>query len=153
MKIQTILNYFSILTLLVSTFMVLTVTYWSAYPYKPLEIKEVRVLDEEVNAGGFINYEIEYCKNIDLTATVSRAFINGVIFTTPTIITNNPLGCHKNVHQASVPSELPSGTYSLRSIWSYHVNPIREVTVTNTTNTFKVLGSDLDRQQDQQVQD
>lgn len=145
-----LLNYISLITLVTATAMVLTVTYWLVYPYNPLELKSVRVLEDEVNAGGGLTYEIEYCKNTELIATVSRAFINGVVFTTPMIITNNPPGCHKNIHQTNVPAELPSGTYSLRSIWSYQVNPIRRVSVTKTTNFFKVLGSDVDRQSDQE---
>jgi hypothetical protein len=145
-KILIITSWISILSALI---VISVATFWLVFPYNPLEIRGVNVLDKEVRAGGFLKYEIDYCKYTDNTSDVTRAFINGIIFTTPSITTNNPLGCHKNVHQIVVPSELPSGEYALRTVWTYQINPLRKVSVSSTTDKFMVTGSDLDRQQDQ----
>jgi hypothetical protein len=148
-KLDRIAAYASFMTLGIAFVFLLTCIFWLVWPYKPAVINRAIVLDSQVQAGGFLEYQIDYCKYMDLTAEANRAFINGVIFTVPAVITNNPTGCHVNTHQISVPSELPSGTYSLKTVWTYQVNPIRKVTVTYTTAPFKINGSDLDRQQDQ----
>jgi hypothetical protein len=144
-----LLNYISYLTLVTAFICVGVLGFWSLYPYKPNDIKSLKILDTVVTAGGTLSYEVSYCKETTLHATVTRSFVNGVIFTTNTVSGDVPMGCHTNKVYIVVPQELPSGTYSLRILWVYKVNPIREVALVLDSNKFQIIGSDLDRQADQ----
>lgn len=148
-RVHTIAAYASFITLGLSFIFLALIFIWAAFPYKTLEIKGIHLVERSVKAGGMLHYTVNYCKYIDAPAETSRAFINGIVFTTPTLITNNPTGCYQNVHRIEVPSELPSGTYKIRSVYTYQVNPIREMSITSVTESFKITGSDVDRQEDQ----
>jgi hypothetical protein len=140
--LQKVLNMISVVTLIVAFFMIGTVFFWMLYPYKPAEIKSVKLLSDSTIAGDVISYELDYCKYMDLPATVIRAFINGIVFTTPSLVTNNPVGCHTNRVSLSIPQELAGGAYRFKTVWIYRVNPLREVSVSFTTEPFYVIPID-----------
>lgn len=120
---------------------VLTVMFWLVYPYKPIVFNDpvFPIRNRIVKAGGTLSYTSDYCKHISLTAIVSRTFVNGLIFITPPSITKRPNGCHTISVEVSIPHELPAGTYHLENIYSYQVNPIRTVTVSQNTEEFEVV--------------
>jgi hypothetical protein len=140
----------SFITLGIAFVFLVTTIFWMTYPYRSADVKSAIVLDNEVKAGGLLTYELDYCKHMELPAVVTRAFVDGIVFTAPEVVTNNPAGCNSNTHLMSVPAELPSGEYYLRTTWEYQVNPLRKVLVTFTTNSFKITGSDKDRQENQE---
>lgn len=125
------------------------ISYWSFFPYNPLVINTYRVQQKTVKSGSHMTYEIDFCKNMALSAEVTRSFVNGIVFNTDTITINNPAGCKTNFVSIQVPQEIPSGVYRLRSTWVYKVNPIRDIVITMDTNTFEIEGSDITRQDNQ----
>lgn len=141
MKVQRILNYISVLTLIASLGFVLTYTYWQVYPYKTLEINKtpMEVVTKKVKPGGVLVYKVDYCKFTDETATITKAFIDGVIYNMPAVEGIFPRGCGVNVVAVTIPHELPAGVYEIAQKWTYPVNPIRRNATLAKTEPFEVL--------------
>lgn len=138
MNINKLAMYGSFLTLFIAFIFLVTVFYWLLWPYHPADFNGVFVPVKNIKAGELLTYQIDYCKYQNLPSEITRSFVDGIIFTTTTVITNNPLGCRSTYPTIIVPKELPSGVYAIRSVWTYHVNPIRDVTYTLTSNSFMV---------------
>lgn len=112
---------------------------WWSWPYNPVTYTEpVLVLDKEVKAGTLVQYKVSYCKRSAAPAVVDRQFVDGIIYTVPSVKPNFPLGCHTKIQTVEVPPNLPPSDYKIRVYVSYQVNPIRTITVTYDTNYFKV---------------
>jgi hypothetical protein len=113
------------------------------FPIKVVDINVERfnILNENntVKAGGTLKHEVEYCKYVDMPSSISRQFINGLIFSMPESIVNNPTGCNKIIANTIVPHELPTGKYFLRTVVRYDLNPIRSFSVTIDTEEFTVI--------------
>lgn len=130
-----------IVTLLGALATILTVLVWSLYDYKPLKINKepMYVLTKEVNPGDILIYQLDYCKFNDGDVSISRSFVDGIVFTTPIIKASNEMGCRIQNISILVPQTLPAGRYYLKVDYTYKVNPIREVTVTSYTEKFTVI--------------
>lgn len=129
-----------IISLILSSFILLLMFFWSIYPYKPIVINKepIKVITKEVKKGDILIYELDYCKNNKNKVEISRSFVDGIVFATPTVTTENPLGCTVSNISIQVPETLPNGEYYLKVSYSYQVNPIRKVSVDSTTETFTV---------------
>lgn len=123
--------------------MMVSFFYIRFYPFKTVVFNtpEFKILNEnkEVKRGEVLKFEIDTCKYINQSATVSRAFVNGLIFNMPAITTNAPLGCNVAGVSQAVPAELPPGKYKLRSIFIYDIRGIRTITHTIYTEEFTVI--------------
>ncbi len=69
---------------------------------------------------------------------LTKFFIDGVIFRTPTVPSVVPKGCGEIISDAYVPKAIPAGSYSLKTTAEYKVNPIRTIIITNYTQSFIV---------------
>ena len=118
-KMQKLLNWFSILTLVTTTFMILVVGYWSLYPIVPAKISSIHVVQDKVEAGKPLTLEITYCKYVNITPNITTAFVDGVIFYLNDTQLTVPEGCGINNVVINVPQEMASGTYSIRRTWVY----------------------------------
>lgn len=116
-------------------------TYWGIFPLKVLEFERTnfKVLTKQVKPDGVLKYESYICKYADVTATVTRSFINGVIFSTPSFESNRKPGCSKEVISVKVPPELEPGKYYLRNTYVYRLNPIRTVTFIHQSEMFEII--------------
>lgn len=146
-KVTKLINFISYATLALAFGMITTLFYWSVYPYKPIVIS-ITAINTTVKAGDSLFYQADYCKYMQLPATVSRSFVDGIIFSTASIVADNPVGCRTSKMVIEVPKGLISGEYTLKIIYSYQVNPIRHVDVVTVTNPFTVVGIDLDNKAD-----
>jgi len=119
------------------------IAYYLIFPLKVIEFSNIPFpvinVNKTVKVGSLLQHKVEYCKHIDLTATASRQFINGLIFSMPSSIVNNPIGCNTSVVNTMIPLELPPGKYFLRTVIQYNLNPIRAVTFTIDTEQFTVV--------------
>lgn len=134
----------SILTILSAVIMIGVITFWTIYPYKPMVINKepIEVLTKEVGRGKPLIYRIDYCKNLDVPATIQKSYENDIIFPASTTHPVNNVGCRVvNISQV-IPYELPSGKYRLKIVFIYKVNPIREIAVTTYTDYFNVTERD-----------
>ncbi len=114
------------------------VTFWSVYPYKPLEINKVSIKTEEAKRGEIFIYELDYCKKGSDQVHISRKFIDGVVYSVPEVYTTNQKGCRVSNIGILIPESLPSGEYRLELDYTYKVNPIRTITVSTITGVFLI---------------
>jgi hypothetical protein len=128
------------LAIIVGIVLIGVYVYWQTYPYKVITISEdsIPISPTIVKPGDYVNLTIKYCKYLPLPATVSQTFEDDLIYTRPTFITNNPTGCKTSVTSTQIPLQLPNGTYTIKQIYSYQVNPVRVITVTSQTIPFKI---------------
>ena len=129
---QRILGYVLIAVILISQGLMI---YWAFWPYEPLKIEYIAVQD--FKNGQYFTYKMKFEKKMDLTAEISKQFIDGYIFTLPTVTANHPVGKGCTTHQVEIP-KLPPGKYYFQWSGRYRVNPIREVTVTARTPRFEI---------------
>lgn len=130
-------------TILSAIGLMLLVSFWYLYPYKIITFIEAKfpIVTKEVNQGGFLKYVVNYCKYTDVRPIVSRSFVNGIVFTTPLTLTSRQTGCNKMTVGVKVPEELPRGIYHIEMTYQYKVNPLREITLKHSSDTFEVLES------------
>ena len=125
-------------TLYLSFFTILLLGYWLIYPYKPLNLTNVKLDRTEVNRGEHLLVSADYCKNTSKPADLYISFIDGVIYNTPPQVINLESGCHKATLSIYIPKALPSGDFLLRGVFRYKVNPIRIIEFINITENFTV---------------
>lgn len=135
-----ILNILSWITLSFIYVVAGVMVFWSVYPYKTLEFKsKLLVPQTTVRQGGYLEYISDYCKYVDLPATISRSFVNGIVFTTPLTFTDRAKGCNKIKVGIVIPPELAVGKYHLEIIYQYKVNPVRAITIKNESEEFYII--------------
>lgn len=136
-----LISYISFISILSAIGIVLLITYWLVYPYHPIKFNEVEfpVLQEKVIRDKTLTYIVDYCKNANLPATLTRSFTNGIIFVMPSFMVNNPVGCHVVNAEVQIPTELPLGNYQLKMIYEYQMNPLRKIIMTQYTEEFEVI--------------
>lgn len=136
-----IINYISYLTLLLAFIIVWVVGFWLIYPYKTIEFYDLpmKVQNKEVVRGEHIVYSASYCKFIDKGATLSRTFVDSIIYTTPELETNIEVGCKNGSVSVYIPKALPTGQYHIKTVFRYQVNPIRTIDVITTTEEFLIV--------------
>lgn len=117
------------------------ITYWELWPYNPLTFtaKTFPVLTPTVKQGGVVQFTVDYCKHVSLSATNSHAFVNSIIYATPETTTSRQIGCHSITINVIVPDELPVGRYHLQNIYKYQVNPLRAIVIEHDTDEFQVI--------------
>lgn len=91
--------------------------------------------------GDYIILEAEYCKNTyEGETTVYISFIDGLVFDRPAqIVSGVPKGCGTARFRVQVPQTLPAGEYKLIGKNVYHVNVLRDRTVTWETVKFRIV--------------
>lgn len=118
-----------------------TVIYWTLAPYDILTGDEMLTIYNKagiVESGGYLEYGRNWCKNTDRDAVVSREFVDGVRYVTPSVQPHYPKGCTRTVVLIQVPN-IPPGTYRLHTSAVYQVNPLRWKTYEFWTPQFQII--------------
>jgi hypothetical protein len=132
-------EYLGYITIFLVFIFLILIGIWNVFPYKPFSINEPITTDKEIyHANDILLYNLNYCKNSDVIVTVSRGFVDGVIYSMPDVSASNPEGCRTTEIQVQVPN-LPTGKYKLRVTYTYQVNPIRRFSLTYFTNEFSIV--------------
>ena len=126
-------------TLYLSFFTILLLGYWLIYPYKPLNLTNVKLDRTEVNRGEHLLVSADYCKNTSKPADLYISFIDGVIYNTPPQVIDLENGCHKATLSIYIPKALPVGSFMLKGVFKYKVNPIREIEVNHLSEKFTIV--------------
>ena len=132
----------SYLTLLATFCLVCVIGYWILWPYKPIVFNNLpfQVENTTVKVDDLLIYDVDYCKYDSLLPTVSRTFVDSLIFLVPAeVATPKALGCHKIKASILIPKALPAGKYILKITYTYQVNPIRTFDVKVETHEFTVI--------------
>lgn len=141
MKQNNLFNLFAYLSTLSGIAFIFLILFWLIYPYKTITFNSVEfpINKTVVKQGGTISYSVDYCKYINSPATVTRSFINALIYVTPSTINERPMGCNVLNIQVVVPQELPPGNYYMQMNYQYQVNPIRKISILHNTEEFQVI--------------
>lgn len=133
-------HWFIIGSLIFSFIILVIFLFWWIYPYKTIEVSKqpYPVITPVVKQGEMMMYKIDYCKYTTAVATVSKTFVDGIVYAIPENSLNLPVGCDSRITSIVVPKSLPVGTYYLRILGTYKVNPIRTITNEYTTDKFEV---------------
>lgn len=134
------INITACITILLALIIEVTLIYWYVYPYKTIEWKTDKfpVKEKVIKRGDNLVFISDYCKYIDLPATVTRSFINDFAYVATPTITYAKKGCNKMAVVVKVPKELPSGKYYIHNKFTYKVNPIRSITLVHDSEEFIV---------------
>jgi hypothetical protein len=121
------------------------------FPVKTLEVNNQPMPitnQHEFEAGDVIWYRYDYCKYYDVPLSITKQFVDGIIFTTDSTygVSNLQVGCHVKEVGVVVPQTLPAGTYRIRIITVIAVNRLRNETVVYETVPFKVVTHTDDKQ-------
>lgn len=115
--------------------------YWVVYPYKTVEFTKTPfpVKEKTTQRGGYVFYEVDFCKYTERLPQVSKTFVDGVLYTIPEAVgAKNPTGCHVNLVQTYIPKALVPGDYVIQINYKYKVNPLRTIEIYTETEKFKV---------------
>lgn len=136
-KILTIIGWLGIAT---AFGLLILISLWSFYPYNIFQINQNYLSTNKTayHPKETIKYDLDYCKNTNLTATIQRIFINNIVYTIPDKTGNIPTGC-KIVREEILVPEVPAGTYKIQVNYIYNPNPIREIIYTIYTNEFQIM--------------
>lgn len=132
------LGYLAIIGLMV---VILTVTFWLAYPYNVMEFKEGNgtFITNTVHGGEYLEMKQVYCKRGNYTSYINRQFVDGIIYQVSQTEAKRPTGCHESVEYIYVPKALPVGIYKIRTVISFKVNPVRTISYIVETSDFEII--------------
>ena len=100
----------------------------------------LRVENKKVKAGENLVYFLPYCKYMNINPTISKFFVDGLIYTAPPSLgLNHPTGCGNDRIEMEVAKGLPAGTIKVKIVFRYQVNPIRSIDVTADTEQFTIV--------------
>jgi hypothetical protein len=120
---------------------IVVVTYWLCWPYKIMDIREVKVMNSGVMAGENVEIYLDAMKYRPYPATILRMLINDHAFTYPTQYSDSPVGNTQWILRIKIPENTPSGTdYRIRTVYLYQVNPLRTIRVEWESPEFEVKG-------------
>jgi hypothetical protein len=127
--------------------MLILFMYWAFWPDEMMTIRNsqhVKTDKRDYIAGDRIFYTLDYCKTQQITATVTRAIVDGIRISYDTITNDLPLGCHSVIiYDLTIPSFLPAGIYHIEGAKEYRLNPIRNLKVTFRTDNFNIVAPKL----------
>jgi hypothetical protein len=136
------------ITILASMSLILYCGFNILYPYPTICVKSpAPVLNSTVHPGETLQVVVDYAKYTDKPCTVSRQFIDDIVYTLPDYVSNYETGSHKKIsYSTKVPESLPPGIYYVKVTLVYEFPPFRTITYTYNTGKFTVTRGDEDCQ-------
>lgn len=139
-KRSVVLNFVSGCILLLVFFSLIATGLMMFWPVKVLDVVSLVVERKTYYSNDTVPVELTVVKYVDLPAAVNISIVDGIRYTLSERTTNNPPGCTKvTAMSVQIPPTIPSGEYFIRYIFTYQVNPLREVSVTAESNKFNVI--------------
>lgn len=129
------------LTLMTAFGLMATFIYWFTFPYKVADFNNPMIVMNEnktVTRGEQLSYVINYCKYTDVMPELTKFFIDGIIYEMPRTPGIALKGCGNATTYVHVPMAIPPGTYTLKTVARYQVNPIRTISIVNYSEPFTV---------------
>lgn len=139
--------YVSAFVLLLAFMSVGVFYYWTFFPDKILEVKELPVpvtKPQNIESGRILILKFDYCKHADVKGIVESSLVsdrNVVIL--PSYKEETPVGCKKIDAPMILPYTVITQKYHVHYKITYQVNPIREVVVEFDSAEFELLPIDL----------
>ena len=127
---------------------VLTSAFWLLYPYDVITFykPEFRLNKTQYYPGEGITWDVDvYQHTTGVQVDLNRQLVNSVIinFSPSGYVTKEGRQTFTNA-SLDIPQFAPPGMYRLVIYSIFHVNPLRTVTITRTSDMFEVLSSPKD---------
>jgi hypothetical protein len=121
----------------------MVITYWLLWPYAPITIHNINILNENniAYAGEKLKYETVYTKTKSYPVVkVTRQIIDGAVIVLPKSknASRLPIGDNKVLVEVLIPEFACAKDYRFHLTAEYQVNPIRTVTVFARSKPFTV---------------
>ncbi len=134
-------------TLFLVQCLIIVLAFWAFYPYKTLTFKDpvFPVVSKVVRAGESVQFVSNYCKYFNGMGRTSRAYVDTVLFYIPpvaSITSKLPKGCGSLTVSVPTSTEMATGSYYIRNIYEYQVNPIRTIVITHDTEKFTIVSQE-----------
>lgn len=137
-----IIQFISITAIISAISMIIMVVYWLTYPYKVADFKNnpFPIMNENriVVRGERLRYFIDYCKYTNIMPELTKFIIDGVVYEMPKTVGIAYKGCNNVVSDVYIPRSIPSGTYHLKTVARYKMNPLRTIEIINETERFTI---------------
>jgi hypothetical protein len=131
-----------------SSIFITVLTLWAGlYPFKTIDVKQpAEVLNSLVDAGKYVEYEIDYCKYTNAHAKVTQSLIRvgepdelKENYTNISFDSNLPKRCGKFITTMEVPEYIPEGEYYVSINATYYINFLQQKSHNFRTESFYVL--------------
>jgi len=137
-----LLHYLTWITIVSALLIMSVATFWLVYPYTVTDMyNQPFPVDKEIyKSGEYITYTVDYCKYHPISPTLSRSFVDGLIYNIPDSIGNiyTP-GCGSTKVLIYIPIALPPGQYAVHTTFRWSVNPLKTIETTTRTQKFTVI--------------
>lgn len=116
--------------------------YWMVFPVDPIKYSNIKILTPIVKVGDKVVFEVTLEKKTVYPATISRTLVscdtNRVY---PLLVESGalPPGKIQAIFTLRIPDIVVPGVYHIKSIATYEVNPLSNVTVGFKTPCFEVV--------------
>jgi hypothetical protein len=139
-------------TLAAAAVLLVLVGYWRLYPYDPLTVHKVTLMQKTVKQGEILPIVLVYTKRYDLPGMGTRSFIDGLVFTTQPTPGRLMTGTRSVIREVAIPTTLPPGLYYLHNEVIFTMTPLdREIVEKWNSPRFTVMPRDAhpDAEQDE----
>jgi hypothetical protein len=137
-----LIQYGVLIALFVGMFVV---SFWRLYPYEPIRIRSLTIKQTGLLPRQYVIMEMSYCKTESyrsMLADVRLSLRDTVIWPMEQEYTEPLLtGCHVQQDWIRIPEVPPENHYHIDMTRVYHVNAMRDVSVSATSNAFQILPS------------
>lgn len=138
-----IANVASVMIICLCALGIILITYWLTWPYKVMTIHEVRVTTPIVKSGDMVGVYLNVTKHMSISANVKRMVMNDYAWPMPSFDSDSPIGHTSWTLSLKLQPNMPDGkNYRIRTVYTYKVNPLRDVTVEWETPEFEVRNGD-----------
>jgi hypothetical protein len=127
-KKNTVLNYISMIVLILVMVFMAVVLFWLLYPYKVVEVTNLRVTPVQATTGTTLHATFHVKKYTDDTGVVNWALQDGVNYVLLSGTTSSKKGEFDTERAILINVDVPAGKYHLILSGSYKVNPVKTVT-------------------------
>jgi hypothetical protein len=121
------------------------------YPFKVVEVSDVRMTTPVVEQGGIAKFEVKFCKYYDVPAYATRQLINHYVYNLAQEQSGDKtIGCHIKEIKTPIPLYVDPGTYHINNDLKHTIFGIRDIYAHYETPDFQiVLKSDTKQEKKQ----
>lgn len=113
------------------------------YPFKTIKFIQFEITTPIVKAGETFINQGHHIKYTDKSCSITWQLLSkDFSYYYPTFYSNVKKGEMRMTVKKLVPDYIPAGEYIIRNILVYKINPLREITVTQDSNTFTITKGD-----------
>jgi hypothetical protein len=136
-------------TMTLLTLLLVLCLYWAFYPYQSIKFNgDYKTEKTSYTQGDETFYVVDYCKYTDVTPSIQKEFVDGLVFTAESPQAFLTKGCRKEEVPMTIPHTLPSGKYRLKVSTQYRMSPFQTDYHVHYSNWFVVQEEHKDLEQD-----